>query len=282
MTKGRNAIRKRSPAALTRRALISGAAAVLAPLPASAQSSKDKEPDLDAPYVPTPQDVVDAMLELAQVNGDDFVMDLGCGDGRIVITAAKKYGARGYGVDIDPRRIVEAKANAAEAGVAGKVEFVKEDLFHTPIGRASVLGVYLFPHINELLAPRMLKEMKPGSRVVTHAFAIGKWRPDKEDMVGARPIHLFVIPAQVQGRWRVSNFSDGSQFTIDLIQSFQRITGSIEGRPGAKLRMARLAGADIVFGVEENGVTNEFSGTVAGDKIEGKAGGATVWSAVRI
>ncbi len=262
------------PALLTRRTLLL-AGSMLA-LPALAQPA-DKEPNLDAPYVPTPQDVVDRMLELAHVTAEDYVMDLGCGDGRILVTAAVKYGARGFGVDIDPRRIAEAKANAAAAGVSDKVDFGIEDLFHTPIGKASVLTLYLFPHINEQLAPRMLKEMKPGSRIVTHAFGIGKWRPDQNDMVAMRPIHFYVVPAQVEGRWRVTE-QNGSGFTLDLVQSFQRITGGVEGSEGARLRNARIAGPEIAFALETaNSGRREFTGRVSGGSIAGDG-----WTAQRI
>lgn len=265
---------------LSRRALFALAGALL-PLPAFAQRAAEKpaakEPDLDAPYVPTPQNVVDRMLELAKVTKDDFVMDLGCGDGRILVTAAAKFGARGFGVDIDPKRIVEARANAAAAGVSDKVDFGIEDLFHTPIGKASVLALYLFPHINELLAPRMLKEMKPGSRIVSHGFGIGKWRPDLNDMVGMRPIHFYVVPAQVEGSWRIKE-EGGLTFTLGLIQSFQRITGYLEGVDGVRLRNARLAGPEIAFALETpNAPRKEFIGQVSGETITGKG-----WSAIRI
>lgn len=248
---------------------------------AAAQQTPDKptekEPDLDAPYVPTPQDVVDRMLELAQVTRDDYVMDLGCGDGRILVTAAQKFGAHGFGVDIDPKRIVEAKANAASAGVSDKVDFGIEDLFHTPIGKASVLALYLFPHINELLAPRMLKEMKPGSRIVTHGFGIGKWRPDKEDMVAMRHIYFYVVPANVEGSWRIKE-EGGHTYNLALIQSFQRITGYLEGVDGVRLRNARLAGAEIAFSLETpNAPRKDFIGTVDGESINGKG-----FTAVRI
>lgn len=264
---------------LSRRSFLAAAPFVASPALSQTVSEKlaEKEPDLDAPYVPTPQDVVDRMLELAKVTADDYVMDLGCGDGRILVTAAAKFGARGFGVDIDPRRIREAKANAVAAGVADKVDFGIEDLFHTPIGKASVLALYLFPHINELLAPRMLKEMKPGSRIVTHGFGIGKWRPDANDMVAMRPIHFYVVPANVEGSWRIAR-KNGPSFTLALIQSFQRITGYVEGVDGVRLRNARLAGPQIAFALETSGAPRlEFAGTVEGEGIAGDG-----WSARRL
>lgn len=257
-------------------------AQLIVPTRAQAQTGLDEKPKLDAPYVPTPQDVVDRMLDLAQVTADDYIMDLGCGDGRILVTAAAKFGARGFGVDIDPRRIEEARANAAAAGVADKVEFGVEDLFKTPIGKASVLALYLFPHINEQLAPRMLTEMRPGARIVSHGFGIGRWRPDREDMVAMRPIHFYVVPAQVEGSWRIAP-QKGPAFTLSLIQSFQRITGYVEGVDGVRLRNARLSGPQIAFALEtvsaprQDFARQEFQGRVEGDSIAGDG-----WSATRI
>lgn len=275
--------------AFTRRMALTAGAWALALATARAQSQDfpaqnnsakdgpiDREPNLDAPYVPTPQEVVDRMLEIAKVTADDYVMDLGCGDGRILVTAAARFGARGYGVDLDPKRIAEARANAAAAGVADKVVFEVEDLFHTPIGKASVLALYLFPHINDLLAPRMLKEMRPGSRIVTHGFGIGKWRPDLNDMVGMRPIHFYVVPAHAEGVWRVTR-GDGLAFTLSLIQSFQRITGHIEGVKGARLRNARLSGAKVAFALEAPAVGRvEFLGQIEAEHMFGPD-----WSAIR-
>lgn len=134
---------------------------------------------LDVPYVPTPQEVVDGMLELADVKKGEVVYDLGCGDGRIVITAAKKFGATGIGVDLNPERIEEANANAVEAKVTDKVTFHEGDLFKFDFSKADVLTLYLLPDVNLKLKPKILAEMKPGSRVVSHAFNMGDWEPDK-------------------------------------------------------------------------------------------------------
>ena len=154
-----------------------------------------KEKKLDVPYVPTPQSVVDAMLNMAAVNKNDVVYDLGCGDGRIVITAAKKYGARGVGIDIDPERIKEANANAKEAGVSDRVKFIEQDLFLTDFREASVVTLYLLPDINLKLRPKLLSELKPGTRVVSHAFDMGDWKPDKSVSVDSyRTIYFWVIP----------------------------------------------------------------------------------------
>lgn len=150
-------------------------------------------PDLDVPYVPTRQAVVDAMIELAGVKPGDIHYDLGCGDGRIVITAAKK-GAIGTGVDIDPQRIQEANENARAAGVTDKVTFVEGNLFDMDFSKASVLTLYLLPDVNLKLKPKILSEMKPGSRVVSHAFHMGDWEPDEKIVVEGSTLYLWVVP----------------------------------------------------------------------------------------
>ncbi|CDM65346.1 SAM-dependent methyltransferase [Pyrinomonas methylaliphatogenes] len=156
-------------------------------------------PHLDVPYVPTPPEVVDAMLRLAAVTKDDVVYDLGCGDGRIVIAAAKKYGARGVGVDIDPQRIREANENARKEGVADRVRFVQQDLFQTDIHDATVVTLYLLPDVNMRLRPKLWRELRPGARVVSHAFTMGDWEPEKTIDVNGRMIYLWTIPPKRVG-----------------------------------------------------------------------------------
>lgn len=163
---------------------------------ALAQEPAQEKKRLDVPYVPTPQNVVDAMLSLAGVTKNDMVYDLGCGDGRIVITAAKKHGARGVGVDIDPERIKEANANAQQAGVGDRVKFLEQDLFQTDFKPASVVTLYLLPDINLKLRPKLQSELKPGTRIVSHAFDMGDWKPDKTEHVDGRTIYLWTIPAK--------------------------------------------------------------------------------------
>jgi cyclopropane fatty-acyl-phospholipid synthase-like methyltransferase len=138
---------------------------------------------LDAPYVSTPWPVVQAMLRLAAVRPGDVVYDLGCGDGRIVITAARDFGARGVGIDIDPRRIEEANAAARSAGVAARVRFAVQNLFETDFSEATVLALYLFPELNAKLLPKIRAELRPGARVVSHQFGIGDWKPDRAELV---------------------------------------------------------------------------------------------------
>ena len=148
----------------------------------------------DVPYVPTPQAVVDKMLELAAVTKDDVVYDLGSGDGRIVITAAKKYGVRGVGIDIDPERIKEANANAVLAGVSDRVKFLQQDLFKTDLKEATVVTLYLLPQVNLRLRPKLWNELKPGTRVVSHAFDMGDWTPQQKVEVEGKTIYYWVVP----------------------------------------------------------------------------------------
>jgi len=150
----------------------------------------------DVIYVPTPQPVVDAMLKLANVRKGDVLYDLGSGDGRIPITAAKQYGVRAVGIDIDPERIAEANANARAAGVTGLVTFRQADLFTSNLGEASVVTLYLLESLNEKLRPKLLAELKPGTRIVSHAFRMGDWKPEKTQEVDGRMIYFWTVPAR--------------------------------------------------------------------------------------
>ena len=156
------------------------AAWLVSPADLGAQDTATEAPSL-APYVPTPQDVVDRMLQLAQVTKNDVVYDLGCGDGRIVITAAEKFGARGVGVDIDPQRIKESEENAKKAGVADRVSFRLQDAMTVDVSPATVVTLYLLSSSNMKLRPLLTKQLRPGARIVSHAFSMGDWQPDKTD-----------------------------------------------------------------------------------------------------
>ncbi|BAY88273.1 MULTISPECIES: SAM-dependent methyltransferase [unclassified Tolypothrix] len=158
--------------------------------------------ETDVPYVPTPQPVVDAMLKLAKVNSNDVIYDLGSGDGRIPITAAQKYGARGVGIDIDPQRVQEAKQNLQSAKVGDRVEFRQQDLFQTDLSPASVVTLYLLPDINLKLRPKLLQELKPGTRIVSHAFDMGDWKPQQVQQVDGKTIYLWVVPDNVPANLR--------------------------------------------------------------------------------
>jgi len=138
-----------------------------------------QERQLDVPFVPTPHEVVEEMLRLANVGKNDVVYDLGCGDGRIVIAAAQKFGARAVGVDIDPERIRESNENARQAGVTDRVKFLQQNFFETDLSEATVVTLYLLPEVNLRLRPKLLRELKPGTRIVSHAFDMGDWKPEK-------------------------------------------------------------------------------------------------------
>jgi precorrin-6B methylase 2 len=165
-----------------------------APPQSAPAAPASREPDV--PYVPTPDAVVAEMLRIANVTKDDVLYDLGSGDGRIVITAAEKFGTRGIGIDINPVRVKEANENAARAKVTDRVKFVEQDLFETDIREATVVTLYLLPEINMRLRPKLWKELKPGTRVVSHSFDMGDWTPDKTVEVDGRRIHFWVIPKE--------------------------------------------------------------------------------------
>ena len=248
-----------------------------------AAQQRKKNPTLI--YVPSPQNVVDKMLEVAKVTERDFVIDLGSGDGRIPITAAKRYGARGLGVDIDRRLVAEARANAETAGVSGLVEFRRQDLFKTSVREASVVALYLFVWANERLRPRLVSELRPGSRIVAHDFPIGdEWKPDVSEDIETRTVYLWYVPAPVAGRWEVAGAA--LPFTFELSQQFQMINGnaSVNGRT-IPLRNASLRGDEIEFTVElAEGRPSTFRGRVDGNAIEPRAeaaGAPATWRATR-
>lgn len=158
-------------------------------------SSSDAEPEKDVPFVSTRQPVVDRMLEAANVTEDDVVYDLGSGDGRIVITAAQEYGARGVGIEIDPERVREARQNAKEAGVADQVEFREQDMFKADFSDATVVALYLLPDANRKIRPALFEQLDPGDRVVSHDFDMGAWKPDTTIRMDRAEIHRWTIPS---------------------------------------------------------------------------------------
>jgi SAM-dependent methyltransferase len=163
---------------------------------ADGQSPLPEQVPINTPYVTTPPEIVSAMLELAGVSSGDTVYDLGCGDGRIVISAAQKYGARGVGIDLNPTRIEEARVNARTAGVTDRVSFEVNDLFDAEIRNATVVALYLLPEANMRLRTRLLRELKPGTRVVSHSFDMGDWKPDREAVVEGDHLYLWTIPGR--------------------------------------------------------------------------------------
>jgi len=254
------------------------------------------------PYVPTPQVVVDEMLRIGRVGANDFVVDLGSGDGVIVLTAATRLKARGFGVDIDPELVKLSNAEAKKRGVAERASFQVQDVFKADISRATVVTLYLLPGMMANLQSKIYGELRPGTRVVSHDYHFGDdWRPDdqytwdvpEKEKVNGVPratIYLWVIPAKVAGRWQLRLATPAAeQFDLTLKQSYQSLEGTIAGggAKGIRLSQSLLRGEDISFAFPVGGDRHRFTGRVSGDTMEGTvelAGGkgAARWSAVRI
>ena len=240
-----------------------------------------QRPSLDVPFVPTNQPTVEAMLRIANVGPNDFVIDLGSGDGRILITAARQRGARGFGVDLDPQRVKESVENARVAGVSDRVQFFQRNLFDTKIAEASVVTMYLLPRVNLDLRPRLLSELKPGTRVVSHDFDMGDWKADLRARVPdvGSEIYFWVIPALVAGRWRavVAGPQGEQPFELDIIQKYQEINvNTTRGGKAIVLRDARLDGDRILFTLVGEGDfqhRRRYEGRVSGKTIEGTVHG---------
>jgi SAM-dependent methyltransferase len=228
-------------------------------------------------FEPTAQELVETMLEMARVTKDDVVYDLGCGDGRIVITAAKKFGARGVGVDIDPVRIKESNENARKEGVTHLVRFFEKDLFETDISEATVVALYLFEELNVRLRPKLFRELKPGTRIVSNTYGMGEWRPDDMGRVHIKMYYYWVIPATVAGRWfwSIPSAMGRQHWSMRLAQQFQEIRGqiNIQGKR-VSIADAQLKGDQLSFGGRYKSQGQEtvmrFSGRVIGDTINGR------------
>jgi len=240
---------------------------------ASAQPASTEEeysrPLLDVPYVPTSEETVHRMLELADVQSEDYLIDLGSGDGRIVVAAARDWGVqRALGIDLDPERITEANANAKAAGVEDRVRFEQGDLFDKDFSDADVLTMYLLPTVNLRLRPVILEDLRPGTRVVSHAFDMGDWAPDKTIVVNSRNVYKWVVPARVGGTWTVTD-ADGKTFTIELKQEYQTVGGTaVIERRVFPLAYASLNGSRLDFTVQGK----HYSGEVDGDRIHASTG----------
>jgi len=207
-------------------------------------------PRLDVHYVPTPDEVVALMLEMADVQPEDYVVDLGSGDGRIPIAAVRDRNARaGFGIDLDPQRVTEARFNARVAGVDDRVSFEEGDLFEKDFSDATVLTMYLLQSINLRLRPVILERMTPGTRVVSHAFNMDDWKPDAHDSVDGRNVYMWIVPARVAGDWQLTA-PDGSEIRLSLTQQYQNIEGSavVNGAQTA-LSDASLRGDEIRFAI---------------------------------
>ena len=256
----------------------------------------------EVPFVPTPHEVVAEILRLADVGKADVLYDLGCGDGRIVVTAAKKYGCRGIGIDIDPERIRDSQKNAAKEGVEDKVRFIESDLFDADISEASVVTLYLLSRVNIRLRPKLLADLKPGTRVVSHDFDMDEWEADEisyiEDDWETHSIFFWIIPADVSGTWKwtLPELSGQNEFTLILEQDFQKLQGTAsEGSSSVPVFITedKIKGADLEFVLERNSGDKKerlvFKGKADGEVIKGLVtieGGANEksfqWSAERI
>ncbi len=239
----------------------------------------------DVIWVPTPDELVERMLRMAQVTPNDFVIDLGSGDGRIAIAAAKKFGARAQGIEYNPDMVELSNKSAQSQGVGNRVRFVKADIFESDFSQATVITMYLLPGLNLKLRPKLL-DMKPGTRISSHQFTMDDWEPDETTMMDGRRAYFWVVPAKVQGSWRLNAGNDQWDMTLD--QKYQKIDGNVRLGPlNAGLRETRLVGERIQFAlVDANGVRRDFTGRVTGpNAMEGtmrmETGGEARWTAAR-
>ena len=221
---------------------------------------------LDVPYVPTPQEVVDRMLDMAKLTKDDFHMDLGSGDGRIAVTAAKR-GARSIGIDLNPTRIAEANENAQKAGVTDRVTFVLGNLFEQDISKANVLTMYLLQGVNLQLRPKILSDLRPGSRVVSHAFSMNDWEPDEHVNLNGRNLYLWIVPGKADGTWQAE--SGGRKFAVTLKQAFQKLTGTATVDGKSIPVTGRLIGNGIELSLDLGGGATQLRGEIKDNAIEG-------------
>ena len=234
-------------------------------------------------YVPTPQVVVDEMLKLGNVGAKDYVMDLGSGDGIIVLTAGRKLGARGLGVDFNADLVKQSNAAAAAAGIADRVRFEQQDIFKVNLADATVVTLYLLPSMMVALSPKLLAELKPGTRIVAHDYHFGDWEadntieldvPEKEKVNGVPKavLRLWIVPAKVQGQWQVKTAAAGEPITVGLKQQYQSLDGTaVVGGRTVKLTQGRMRGEEVSFAlpVDAKGTLGRFTGRVRGGSIEG-------------
>ena len=240
-------------------------------------SDEPEKIELDVPYEPSSEEVVRAMLEIAKVGKNDLVYDLGCGDGRVVIAAAQKAGARGVGVDLDPERIKESLENARKANVTSRVQFFQQDLFETDIGKATVVTLYLWPEVNLKLRPKLFRELKPGTRVVSHSHNMGSWEADQTIRTpDGHRVYFWVIPANVTGTWEWDMPGQKERSILQLSQQFQKVSGMLNlGSDEILVKDLELRGDGLQFAVERffkgQMQTLRFMGRVQGNLIEGTA-----------
>jgi len=254
------------------------------------------------PYVPTPQIVVDEMLKMAGVNAKDYVVDLGSGDGRMIITAAQKFNANGIGVDIDPKLVELATRHARNEAVSDRAKFIEQDMFKADLSKATVVTLYVLPDFIEKLRPKLLRELKPGARIVSHDYFMSEWYPDRQSELVVPEkksangterayIYMWTVPAIVQGDWRMNwDFGDGKPQMIVLAfnQRYQMVNASAASKNGEmKIANTTLKGEDIDFFLAVGAANYRFTGKVQGDRMSGiavtGAGGKPIpWSATKL
>jgi SAM-dependent methyltransferase len=258
--------------------------ALCAAPPAFAQDLDDSKDNIAGPYVPTPWVIVQEMLKLADIRGEDVVYDLGSGDGRLVITAAKRFGARGVGVELQSELVEMARVGAEREGVADRVKFVRGDLFETDIRSASVVMLYLLPRFVTRLVPKFRAELKPGTRIVSHDYPLTPWPPDKElamdvpekEMISGTSwtrLYYYVVPARVQGVWELilPKSLAGAPLVLQITQEPDAVGAVVrDGNNELYLRDLTVRGGQVRFGLLYKGRLIAFEGTVAGDAMTGE------------
>jgi SAM-dependent methyltransferase len=260
---------------------------------AVSQVLPENRPSEEVPFVVTPPRVVERMLQLSELTAADRLVDLGSGDGRIVIAAAQR-GATARGLEIDESLVKLSKTRAQAAGVSARAEFVNQDIFDANYSEFSVVTMYLLPEFNLKLRPKLLKELKPGARIISHEWDMGEWKADETLSVRAptKPlgsdyahrVYLWIVPAQIAGAWRVESSIPAAQFSMNLTQTFQEISGTLSA--GA-LRAFALRGNEVDFTVHQNGQTWRLRGRATGNEMRGTMGriseesGQIAWNATR-
>lgn len=241
--------------------------------PAQAAPAQDFEPSVgqegkDVIWVPTPQALVERMLQMAGTKPTDYVIDLGSGDGRTVITAVKKFGATALGLEYNADMVALAQRAAEKEGVADKAQFKQADIFQTDFSKATVLTLYLLPSLNLKLRPTIL-DMKPGTRVVSHAFTMDDWQADQVDSADGRTAYLWIVPAKVAGTWKI-DVGGGRNYEAHFTQQFQNIGGSAKSAGKVvKFSNGKLRGDTITFSVDDANARRDFTGRVEGNRITG-------------
>jgi len=269
-----------------------------APLQEADLPYRDGHYTRDCRWGATPNNVMDVMFEMANLKKDDLLFDLGCGDGRVVVAAAKRFGLAGVGIEIDPEKIIESRKRARASGVENRVYFANRDLFQTDFSRATVLALFLSTDVLEKLRPRLLRQLRPGTRIVLHTHSMGAWWPDRFVKVDIdcfdpgktgcfRVVKLFIVPSNVTGTWRWKR--GGGEMALTVKQKFQEASGTLtENGRDVPVSRLRISGDRFIFSAGDAGRPGKvgYSGTVAGDTINGTvtggmSGGAETWTARR-